>query len=64
MDEKTLPKCALCDLDLVEATVTLEYLGHSFTVELPQCPKCGQVLITEELVRGRMKKAEILLEDK
>lgn len=64
MTDIKLPKCALCDCELAEDKVTFEYLGHSFTIDLPKCPQCGQVFVDEELVRGRMKKVEILLEDK
>jgi hypothetical protein len=31
---------------------------------LPACPKCGLVLITEELAMGKMAEAEKALEDK
>ena len=59
-----LPRCAKCDLELVMAPASLEYLGHSFDVELPQCPKCGQILIEEKLVRERVVQVEMMLEDK
>jgi hypothetical protein len=35
-----------------------------FPVDLPKCPKCGQVLITEDLALGKMAEVEKLLEDK
>ena len=58
------PRCAKCDLDLVMAPATLEYLGHSFEAELPRCPGCGQILIEEKLVQERIVKVEMMLEDK
>lgn len=58
------PKCALCNLELVSAPASLEYLGHSFDVELPQCPQCGQLLIEEKLVKERIAAIEMMLEDK
>lgn len=64
MAEKPMPRCVKCNIALELAPVTLEYLGHSFDVELPRCPKCGQVLVMEELVRGKIKKVETTLEDK
>lgn len=33
-------------------------------IDLPRCPKCGLVLITEELARGKMLEVEKALEDK
>jgi hypothetical protein len=33
-------------------------------VELPTCPKCGYVLIPEQLALGKMHQVEQLLEDK
>lgn len=64
MAEVPTPKCGKCNLNLEKSQVTLEYLGHSFDVDLPRCPKCGQVLVMEELVRGKIKKVEMTLEDK
>lgn len=57
-------RCALCDRDLVVASVTISYLGSSFQVDLPQCPSCGQVEIPEDLALGKMAEVEQQLEDK
>ena len=57
-------RCLKCDKELVMAETTLEYLGHVMTYELPRCPVCGQVFVSEELVRGKMREVEISLEDK
>jgi hypothetical protein len=40
------------------------YLGHSFFTEVPRCPECGQVFISEELVKNRISEVEMQLEDK
>jgi hypothetical protein len=40
------------------------YLGQRFPVELPRCPQCGFVYVSEELALGRMLKVEQALEDK
>lgn len=56
--------CQPCGLKLQPATVELRYLGSVFSVELPACPRCGAVLISEELACGRMLEVEQLLEDK
>jgi hypothetical protein len=44
--------------------VELTYLGSSFWIDLPRCPKCGLFLVPEELATGRMNEVELLLEDK
>ena len=56
--------CAKCQVPLQAQPVTVEYLGNQFTTELPVCPRCGQVLITEELALGKMAEVEQILEDK
>ena len=56
--------CQPCGQPLVPGPVELEYLGNLFKVELPVCPQCGAVLISEELAVGRMLEVEQLLEDK
>lgn len=56
--------CRPCGVGLRPATVELRYLGSVFSVELPACPQCGAVLISEELATGRMLEVEQLLEDK
>lgn len=56
--------CARCRRPLDTAPVAIEYLGHRFTVELPQCPQCNQVYVSEALATGKMAEVEQLLEDK
>lgn len=58
------PVCGRCELALVPGPVTLTYLGHNFTVDLPRCPGCGQVYISPDLALGRMTEVEMMLEDK
>lgn len=57
-------QCGDCGLNLESAMITVEYLGNEFTAELPRCPKCGFVLISEELALGKMAEVEEILEDK
>lgn len=57
-------KCQTCDEYLVVGRVTLAYLGNQFTAELPRCPRCGLVLISEALALGKMAEVEQILEDK
>ncbi|MDR1471282.1 MAG: Mut7-C RNAse domain-containing protein [Synergistaceae bacterium] len=56
--------CGLCGVPLELIKAQFGYLGHKFHTEVPRCPKCGQVFISEELARGRMAEVETLLEDK
>lgn len=56
--------CARCDKPLEMRKVEASYLGQTFPVELPCCPLCGFVYISEELAYGRMLKVEQALEDK
>ncbi len=39
-------------------------MGHTVAHEVPACPKCGKVYISEELAEGRMSEVEQMLEDK
>lgn len=56
--------CFRCQVPLEKAPTNFNYLKHSFTHELPRCPRCGQVYITEELVVGKMQEVETSLEEK
>ncbi|MEW6265544.1 MAG: DVU_1557 family redox protein [Thermodesulfobacteriota bacterium] len=57
-------KCQKCDLPLEAGPVTVEYLGNQFTTDLPRCPGCGLVYISEDLAQGKMAEVEQILEDK
>jgi hypothetical protein len=39
-------------------------MGNRFTADLPYCPDCGRVLISEKVALGKMAEVEKLLEDK
>ena len=56
--------CAQCHAELQPRDVRLSYLDVAFTVELPACPVCGQVFISEEIAHGRMRELEETLESK
>ncbi len=56
--------CRPCGVVLRPGLVELTYMGNVFKVELPVCPSCLAVLISEELALGRMLEVEQLLEDK
>ncbi len=57
-------RCAACDVALEMATVKLTYLDETFAVDLPACPSCQRVLISEENAVQKMALAEKMLEDK
>ncbi len=56
--------CAACNVALDMGKVEATYLGQRFPVELPRCPSCGFVYVSEELALGKMLKVEQALEDK
>lgn len=56
--------CVKCHKPLVLGKVTATYLGNSFEVELPHCPDCGFVYVSEALASGKMLQVEQALEDK
>jgi len=56
--------CAACELPLALATVKLAYLDETFAVDLPACPACQRVLVSEEQAVAKMALAERMLEDK
>ena len=57
-------KCGKCDLALTGKKASFSYLGHTFSHEVPRCPKCGKVFIPRELAEGKMAEVELQLEDK
>ena len=57
-------KCLRCNEELVPTKTNLTYLGHQMTYKFPRCPKCGQIFIPEDIVKGKMREVEITLEDK
>lgn len=57
-------QCARCQRKLVVGPVNIAYMGNRFTADLPYCPACGKVLISETVALGKMAEVEQLLEDK
>jgi hypothetical protein len=64
MSNETEWLCANCNVPLETDKVDVAYLGNAFPVELLKCPKCGLVLISEDLALGKMVEVEKQLEDK
>lgn len=63
-EEKVPWLCSKCGTKLENVLVKVKYLSGNFEVELLKCPKCGMVLITEDLALGKMLEVEKGLEDK
>ena len=57
-------KCCKCGKELVMKKAVLRYLGHTVAHEVPACPVCGKIYISQELAEGRMSEVEQQLEDK
>ncbi|NLE35424.1 MAG: YgiT-type zinc finger protein [Bacteroidales bacterium] len=64
MEEKKKLICYKCNKELVPKKTDFTYLGHTFFADMPQCPDCGLVYISEELVKSRISEVEMQLEDK
>ena len=56
--------CNRCGVPVEDQTVRLQYRRTIFALHLPACPKCGMVLISEDLATGKMVEAEEALEEK
>lgn len=56
--------CLKCNIPLEMMTTNFSYLGFNFSTEVPTCPKCRQIFLSEELVRGKVTEVEMGLEDK
>jgi YgiT-type zinc finger domain-containing protein len=63
MEEKKLI-CYKCQKELELKKTNFSYLGHIFFTEVPRCPQCGLVFISEDLVKGRISEVEMQMEDK
>jgi NAD-dependent SIR2 family protein deacetylase len=57
-------RCEKCNRELIVGPINVEYMGNRFTADLPHCPDCGRVLISEQVALGKMAEVERLLEDK
>jgi hypothetical protein len=56
--------CNRCKVPVEVQTVRLQYIKTIFAVHLPACPRCGMILIDEELATGKIAEGEQALEDK
>lgn len=56
--------CGKCNQPLKMVKTEFKYLGSNFFAEIPKCESCGQVWVSEELVKGKIEPVEKELEDK
>ena len=56
--------CESCQVPLELVKAKVSYMGATFEIELPCCPSCGQFFVDKDLAEGKMREAEMLLEDK
>lgn len=56
--------CTKCNRKLELATVKLKYMEETFGVDIPACPSCQRIFVSEEDATQRMAQAEKMLEDK
>ena len=56
--------CKKCKCELETRTVVFDYMSLTFSEKLLRCPKCGKVLIPEDLAVGKMTEVEAQLEEK
>jgi ribosomal protein S27AE len=62
--ESVLWECGRCGIPLEVGKVKVAYLETEQPVDLASCPRCGMVMVPENLALGRMVEVEQLLEDK
>lgn len=56
--------CDRCGKELVIGEVKFTYLDFDFRENLPKCPQCGQVFLSEEFVNTKVVSVEEQLEEK
>lgn len=66
MNSKTGSKlvCDRCKVEMEETEVHFKYLSRNFKYKVPRCPRCGQVSLPENLVKGKMADVEAMIEEK
>lgn len=56
--------CGKCNVPLVMKKADFQYMRFTFNHEVPVCPVCGQVYLSEELVNSKVKQIEKTFEEK
>ena len=55
-------RCFKCNQSLVVSPAIVDYLGNELITDLPMCPSCAMVLISEQLAVGKVAEVEQLLD--
>jgi hypothetical protein len=56
--------CGVCDVPMEPMKSTFSYLKREFRHTVLRCPICGQIYISEDLAKGKMREVETILEEK
>ncbi|MCI7300958.1 MAG: hypothetical protein SOR93_02350 [Clostridiales Family XIII bacterium] len=56
--------CGKCKVELVLKKTDFQYMRFTFNHQVPVCPVCGQVYLSEELVNEKVKELEKNFEEK
>jgi RNase P subunit RPR2 len=56
--------CGVCDVPMAPMKSTFSYLKREFRHTVLRCPVCGQIYISEDLAKGKMREVETILEEK
>ena len=62
--DKTGLICGKCNVPLQISKNELRYQKQAMSADFLKCPQCGQIFISEELVKGKIFEVEKALEDK
>ena len=57
-------QAGLTGAELEIKKVVIKYFDHEFRKDVPCCPKCGQPYISYDFAKGKVREAEMELEDK
>ena len=60
-DEKGRILCGKCKKELVRKKVNFQYMRFTFSHEVPVCPICGEVYLSEKLVNEKIKALKVFL---
>jgi hypothetical protein len=56
--------CFKCKVKMVNGRVRMSYLGKIVPIQGIKCPRCGVAYLPEEIVLGKVAKAEEMIENK
>jgi uncharacterized protein with PIN domain len=56
--------CVKCNAPLEKRKAKFAYMGLEFHAEVPRCPVCGQVYLSEKTVEEQIRQVEASVEDK